>query len=729
MSRMFFGSPAKDWFHALPAGNGKTAIMVAGDLRNEKIWFNDAELWSGYPVHHDNAGAAAALPKARELVFSGRAREAHSFVGKNLDGDYSEAFMPLALLKIKSDAARGGGYKRVLNLDDGIMEISDDTETRKAFVSFQHKAAVYSVTANSPVCLTLSAKSPLCHRTEVRDGILKVFGVAPDYAAPNYLRTKLFPIRYNKNKSMAFCLAVKADTDGRISACGKKLRIENATYAHFYAVTETGFNGYDKMPLHDSETVCNRAVKRLICLDSPYEKAESAHIADYRAIFGAQKLSLAYGDGDVEKLLKEARGGRAKAELINILYDFGKYMTICGSRDSQPLNLQGQWNKSIRPPWSSNLTTNINAQMNYWGATRAGLSKCMEPFYNAVAETAVRGRKTASVNFGARGFCCNHNLDIWRNTSPVKGDPCYMYSPLCGAWLANEMFAHKKNCGETDARTVFVIEQAAEFCLDYLCEYKGKLVTCPSTSPETAYTENGVRSSVGIASAFDMSVIRQTFENCLSCEADKNLKQQVKDALLNLYPYENAENGLSEWAGGKMSCEKGHRHFSPLYGIYPGNVIKEGSKEFEWARRLFEYRMQHSSSSIGWSAAWALCLAGRFRDKLSAEKIINSFAAKSVMDNLFDFHPPFYFQIDGNMGFIAGINELLITERDGVIELLPACVGAIDNGEMKGAVVNGASIDFKWKNGKVVYCSADRPVKIRNANIAADAVIINAEKM
>jgi hypothetical protein len=36
-------------------------------------------------------------------------------------------------------------------------------------------------------------------------------------------------------------------------------------------------------------------------------------------------------------------------------------------RGTQPLTLQGIWNADVRPAWSSNLTTNINTQMNYWG--------------------------------------------------------------------------------------------------------------------------------------------------------------------------------------------------------------------------------------------------------------------------------------------------------------------------------------------------------------------------
>lgn len=727
MKRMVFRKPAANWHESLPAGNGKTAFTASGGRRVEKLWFNDAELWSGYPRDHDNPQSPEALVKARKQLAEGLAAEAEATVSANMSGDYSEAYMPLATVKIAVRAGLSSGYSRTLDFENGMLVTRDDKLKRKAFVSYPHDVAVYSAEGRSSFSLTVSGKSLMRHTVSVVNGIFTISGNAPDYAAPHYLRLKTSPIRYDEGKAAAFALALKAETDGTVQCKGNKLRISKATYVRLYAVTRTGFGGYASMPETDSAKILDEAIAALAAVKAPYEEIERAHIEDYRALYFNQSLTLAEGDGDVAALLKKARSGKPDAELIELLYDFGKYMTICGSRTSQPLNLQGQWNSELRPPWSSNLTTNINAQMNYWGATRAGLKECMTPFYEAVKEVAERGKRTAAVNYGAGGFACNHNVDIWRNTSPVQGDPSYMYSPLCGAWLACEMFAHKKNCGEIDEDATHVISEAAKFILDYLWEYDGKLVTAPSTSPETAYTENGKRSSVGIASAYETAVVRETFANCLISGADEELKEEIRNALKRLAPYEKAENGIAEWSGGRMSAEKGHRHFSPLYGVYPGNSVKEGSEEFVWAKELFDYRLKYASSPIGWSAAWAICLAARFRDKEAAERTIASFTGRSVMNNLFDYHPPRYFQIDGNMGFVAGINELLIQESDGVITLLPACYELIGSGEMKGVVVNGAKIDFRWSNGKVNYVRADKPVKIKDVNFDVNFECVNAE--
>ena len=55
MSRLFFRSPAVRWQQALPIGNGKTAVMVYGGRKKERLCFNDAEFWSGAPSVHDRA--------------------------------------------------------------------------------------------------------------------------------------------------------------------------------------------------------------------------------------------------------------------------------------------------------------------------------------------------------------------------------------------------------------------------------------------------------------------------------------------------------------------------------------------------------------------------------------------------------------------------------------------------------------------------------------------------
>lgn len=93
-------------------------------------------------------------------------------------------------------------------------------------------------------------------------------------------------------------------------------------------------------------------------------------------------------------------------------------------------------------------------------------------------------------------------------------------------------------------------------------------------------------------------------------------------------------------------------------------------------------------------------------------------------------HPPFYFQIDGNLGFVAGINEMLLTEENGIVELLPALPKNFsESGEVQDMVVNGAKISFEWKNDTVVSVSADKPVRILKKHISDNAMQGNTVKL
>lgn len=724
-----FYKPAAKWTEALPIGNGKTALMVYGGTKREILDLNDAELWSGFPKDDDNPLSATALTEVRRLVFEGKYAEADAVVMSRMDGGYSEAFMPLGRVKIAFSGAAKGGYERRLSMDDATVSIDCGAIARRAFCSFPDNVAVYTAESKNKFAVKLTLSSKLKSASGVLSGLLTLWGNAPDRALPNYLRNKPIPISYKLRKGMAFCLAVRAESDGKVSFCGKALKIKNATYVRFYMTTDTGFRSYSEAPDTDAVALRNKCAAALAGRTTDFDKIYSAHIKDFGEIFGRQKLIIKEGSGDAAALLAEAKRGSVTAEIINLLYDYGKYLTVSGSRASQPLNLQGQWNKSVRPPWSSNLTTNINTEMNYWGASRCGLFECIEPFYKAVSEIAERGKKTALTNFGAVGFCANHNSDIWRKTSPVRGNPCYMYAPLCGAWLAHEVFRHKKNAGHIDAFVIRLIEEVAAFCIDYLTEKDGFLTVCPSTSPEASFlTPDGI-SAVGYGSAFDMSVIRQIFKDCLECTPHEELIARIENAQARLAPFERAANGLAEWQGGFASSEAGHRHFSPLFGIYPGNVITSGDKEYAWAYVLFKHRTANITAGIGWSAAWAICLAARFGDRERAKHALESFVQKSVLPNLFGFHPPAYFQIDANLGFVAAINELLIGTEEGKIRFLPACLDVIKDGEITGLRLDGATISFEWKDGMVVKASSDKPVEALPEHIAANAELINIQKV
>lgn len=732
MHNIWYKKSAQNWREALPIGNGFTGVMVYGSSKKERLCFNDGELWSGYPKNYNSADSFDNLEKVRKLIFEGRNSEADALCEDKLKGFYSETFLPLGDVLFDFRKTDRNIIARSLDLSTGIHTVKSNGFRSEIFSSNPDRVTVYRIKADKRFSVKMKAKSRLHHSVKTDGGCLMLYGNAPDYAAPNYLRTELFPIKYNEKKGMAFCLCAQIFTDGMLISRKHSLKIAGASEVTVYFATATGFNGFDKMPCTDTNAVIKKCRLHLNRVEKSYDVLKKRHIDDFSRLYTQQSISF-HKDEDIstEELLNAVKKGADEKAFCELLYNYGKYMIVSGSRKGgQPLNLQGIWNHAVRPPWSSNYTVNINTQMNYWGASRAGLSECIEPFLQMVYETLQNGRKTAEINYGCRGFACNHNVDIWRKTPPVQGDANYMFAPLCGVWLANEIFAHYKNGflnDYTDKVKEIVIE-SAKFANDYLILHNGQYVVCPSASPENVFVNNGKRCKLDYASAFDMGLVKQAFKNAAEISDDVKLKNEIAEKLPKLYPFRQGENGICEWHKNYDTPEKGHRHFSPLYAFYPADIIGyyADREKTEWIKQLFHYRTDHSNQYIGWSAAWAICIAARLREGETVQKIIRSMLNHSVFKNLFCVHPPFYFQIDGNLGFVAGINEMLLTEECETVELLPALPeNFAQSGAVKDMVVNGVKISFEWKNGAVVTIHADKYVKILAKHISDNALIDN----
>lgn len=734
MKILRYKTPAKKWIDALPLGNGITGAMVYGGIKRERIAFNDANLWSGRPKKHDNPASLENLSKVRELIFNGENHLADRLAEEKLCGDYSEGYLPFGELNITFKGAKRGFYERSLDIGKAIFSVKNGQSNREAFCSYPARVFVYKVYSPTPfdALITTSSKIP-AHKVSYGEDIVLV-GQAPDHVVPSYMGPMPDAVKYNDLLGMSFALVARVKTDGATSSSQKGYEIKGAKEMVIYATTATGFTSYAECPINDYDYPLQKCIDHLDSLSYDYDKIKAEHVADYTRLFHRHELKIASDKGQfTDALYRKAKLGKITPELVSLFYNYGKYLTIAGSRKGgQALNLQGIWNDDIRPPWSSNYTTNINAEMNYWPTSQVGLTECLAPYFQMVYELSLRGKSTAKTNYGSRGFCVNHNTDIWRKTAPVKGNPQYMFAPLCGAWLVNEICEHYSYGELEEYRDELqeILKANTEFILDYLVLHDGKYLTCPSASPENTFLKGGKRCYLDYASAFDMGIVKQSLANYLALVPNGEYSAQVKEVMDNLYPFQEDLGGIVEWSKYYPTPEVGHRHFSPLYAFHPARQIGYYShpEEREWVRRLMHTRIYNVKQYFGWSGAWALALSARLREKDTTALVISRVLGKAIFKNLFDMHPPRLFQIDGNFGFVHGLNEALIQIEGDTLELLPALPDYIANGEVKGArLVGGYSVDFSWEGGKVTYVKCNRPLKIRKTSLSANPTLINAE--
>jgi alpha-L-fucosidase 2 len=726
-NELWFSNPASRWMEAVPVGNGRIGGMIYGGTSAERIDLTESTVWSGAPSDKDvNPTALENLGRIRELMFAGKYAEGGELCQQHLLGNGKSfgTHLPMATLEL---ALQGDGpvqdYRRSLNLDEALVYV-DYTRSglrfhREIFSSNPDDVFVVRQTCDRPKSINCSvsfAKLTLPGNVTIEGSDTLV------------LKGHAFEHLHSDGKQgVAFETRIRLVSEGgQITAQDGSLQVRGANAITLHVAVSTDFRGADASA---------RCVQTLQALrNKTFAQLRAAHIEDHQSLFHRVAIDLG-GNPSAElkptdERRKAVQAGEADPGLSALFFQYGRYLTIAGSRANSPLPLalQGIWNDGLASSmgWTDDFHLDINTEQNYWAAEVGNLSECQSPVFDFVDGLRVAGRSTAREMYGAPGWVAHVVTNPWGFTAPGWGLGWGIF-PTGGYWIALQLWEHYRFTADKQflqQRVYPVFKEAAEFFLAYMVTHPkhGWLVTGPSVSPENWFiSPGGKHCSESMGPTVDRVFVHSLLSACIEASTtlgiDDQFRASAKAALDRLPPFQIGKHGqLQEWLEDFDEAEPGHRHMSHLLSLYPEHQISPVATPAlaAAARVTIERRIsQPNWEDSEWGRALLVNFYARLLDGESAHKHFVGIIAKSAEDSLLAYSrggvagaESNIFSLDGNTAGAAGLAEMLLQSQAEEIHLLPALPSAWPQGKISGLCARGGvEVSLSWAEGKLVSAS------------------------
>ncbi|MDD6505800.1 MAG: glycoside hydrolase N-terminal domain-containing protein [Prevotellaceae bacterium] len=726
--------------YCLPLGNSSLGASLLQSAAIDCIILNEKSLWKGGPASGSgaktywtmNPDSRKYLPIIRQAFAEGKDHVADSLTKVHFSGTFVDSsnkdtlrfgtFTTMGEWYVRTglDDAKSESFYRDLNLQDATSHVTVKnqgvTYRRSYFVSYPDQALVMRYEADK------KGKQNLTWTYLPNPDAIGQWTVGKDEL--------LYAAKLNNNQ-LPYAFRIKARANGGTVAYeAGKIVVKGATSVDFILTAATAYvinkqpDFTDPNTYYGQDPIRITADRMQAAAAKSYKTLYQNHVADYRKYFDRMSLAInpdkPFQDMPTDTRLDAYKEGADDPYLEALYYQFARYMTIAASRGATlPMNLQGIWSRGVKSAWNSDYHNNINLQMNYWPTCTANLMECFQPLVEYLQMVYEPGRLTAKAMYGGEGWTLNISTNPYGFTAPTKSpDMIWNLAAINGPWLATHLWEYYTFTLDKEwLRDIGypLLKGSADFVCNYLWKQDNGLYTsAPSTSPEHGPVDKGVTFANAVAKELLMNTVAAA--KVLNRDAQEVVRWT--EIINHIEPYRIGRYGqLMEWSKDIDNPNDNHRHTNHLFGLYPGHTISlaETPKLAEAAKVVLEHR---GDLSTGWSMGWKLNLWAHLHDGNRSYKLLRDLLSSGTNYNLWDTHPPF--QIDGNLGGLAGITEMMIQSTEQEILLLPAIPDTWKQGTIKGVRARGNyTLDINWNMQSqpqvsvTVYAHANGTCKLR----------------
>ena len=717
------------WEPEAAPNNGRSQWEATKSSKRPRSYDRDWERWS-YPIGNGYTGVSIFGRTDTERVqITDKTLHNKGIYGKGGLTSFAELFLDFNQTEVKN-------YRRSLNLNDAIAHVSYEKDgvryQREYLASYPDNVIAIRLTADQKGALSFTVRPEIPFlELKQRTGTISTEG--------NLFTLKgsipLFSCNYEGQIKVL-------NEGGTVSADAKKgtINVNKADAVTLLITTGTNYRlspktfsntgaeklNPDEFP-HDAVSARMQAAHGL-----GYTELKKRHLKDYQNLFGRISVNLNSKptSDPTHILLKKYQKGKRDNWLEELMFQYGRYLLISSSREkSLPANLQGAWSQDFYTPWTGGFWHNINVQMNYWGSMSTNLAECFEAyigFFEAYLPIAqqhatdyVRKHNPSQLNKGDdNGWI----IGTGANAYHIPGASGGHSGPGTGGFTAKLLvdyyqFTQDRKFLEETAYPAML--SLSKFYSKALKPHGDLLLVEPSASPEQTTTPKQVKGMPGhikgknyitAGCTFDQGFVWESYSDTLAMAAELGNKDPfldtIREQLTKLDPVLVGASGqIKEYREEKNYSDIGqerHRHISHLCTLFPGTLIK--SNQPEWMQAASKTLDLRGNRTTGWALAHRMNCRARLGEGDQAHEAYQRFIIERTATNLWALHPPF--QIDGSLGTMAGVAEMLLQSHDGAINILPALPTAWSTGHFDGLVARGNFvISAKWKDGKATELS------------------------